>query len=73
MATKKAAPAKTSKTAKVVGPKPGEFPGKIVDVDVSHEMSESFLEYAYSRNDSDISEETSISTILPANSPGFGP
>ena len=33
---------------KVVGPKPGEFPGKIVDVDVSSEMSDSFLEYAYS-------------------------
>ena len=33
---------------KVVGPKPGEFPGKIVDIDVSSEMSDSFLEYAYS-------------------------
>ena len=33
---------------KAVGPKPGEFPGKIVDVDVSSEMSDSFLEYAYS-------------------------
>lgn len=33
---------------KPVGPKPGEFPGKIVDVDVSSEMSDSFLEYAYS-------------------------
>lgn len=33
---------------KIVGPKPGEFPGKIVDVDVSSEMSDSFLEYAYS-------------------------
>ena len=30
------------------GPKPGEFPGKIVDVDVSSELSDSFLEYAYS-------------------------
>jgi DNA gyrase/topoisomerase IV subunit A len=30
------------------GPKPGEFPGKIVDVDVSSELSGSFLEYAYS-------------------------
>ena len=46
MATKKAATPK--KSAKVVGPKPGEFPGKIVDIDVSSEMSESFLEYAYS-------------------------
>ena len=46
MATKKAAAPK--KSAKVVGPKPGEFPGKIVDIDVSSEMSESFLEYAYS-------------------------
>ena len=33
---------------KTVGPKPGENPGKIVDIDVSAEMSESFLEYAYS-------------------------
>ena len=46
MATKKAAAPK--KTAKLAGPKPGEFPGKIVDIDVSSEMSESFLEYAYS-------------------------
>ena len=46
MATKKTAAPK--KSAKVVGPKPGEFPGKIVDIDVSSEMSESFLEYAYS-------------------------
>jgi DNA gyrase/topoisomerase IV subunit A len=30
------------------GPKPGENPGKIVDIDVASEMSESFLEYAYS-------------------------
>ena len=30
------------------GPKPGEFPGKVVDVDVSNELSDSFLEYAYS-------------------------
>ena len=29
-------------------PKAGEFPGKIVDVDVSSELSDSFLEYAYS-------------------------
>ena len=33
---------------KTAGPKPGENPGKIVDIDVSAEMSESFLEYAYS-------------------------
>ena len=33
---------------KAIGPKPGEHPGKIVDIDVSSEMSESFLEYAYS-------------------------
>jgi DNA gyrase/topoisomerase IV subunit A len=46
MATKKTAAPK--KSTKVVGPKPGEFPGKIVDIDVSLEMSESFLEYAYS-------------------------
>ena len=38
----------TTKTKKPVGPKPGEFPGKIVDIDVSKEVSESFLEYAYS-------------------------
>jgi len=37
-----------TKTPKVVLPKPGENPGKIVDIDVSSEMSESFLEYAYS-------------------------
>jgi DNA gyrase subunit A len=43
----KADTGKSSKK-KVVGPKPGEFPGKIVDVDVSSEMSDSFLEYAYS-------------------------
>ena len=46
MATKKTAAPK--KSAKVAGPKPGEYPGKIVDIDVSSEMSESFLEYAYS-------------------------
>ena len=42
--------AKTTKPGKGknAGPKPGEFPGKIVDIDVSSEMSESFLEYAYS-------------------------
>jgi len=37
-----------TKTPKAVLPKPGENPGKIVDIDVSAEMSESFLEYAYS-------------------------
>ena len=38
----------SAKGKKVVGPKPGEYAGKIVDIDVSSEMSESFLEYAYS-------------------------
>ncbi|MDA2962187.1 MAG: DNA topoisomerase 4 subunit A [Actinomycetota bacterium] len=37
-----------SKSKKPTGPKPGEYPGKIVDIDVSKEISESFLEYAYS-------------------------
>lgn len=37
-----------SKAKKPNGPKPGEFPGKIVDIDVAQEVSESFLEYAYS-------------------------
>ena len=37
-----------TKIPKVVLPKPGENPGKIVDIDVSAEMSDSFLEYAYS-------------------------
>ena len=44
-------PKKTSssgKATKVALPKAGENPGKIVDIDVSAEMSESFLEYAYS-------------------------
>ena len=41
--------AKTKATkGKATGPKPGEEPGKIVDIDVSSEMSDSFLEYAYS-------------------------
>ena len=42
--------AKTSNkgSGKNSGPKPGENPGKIVDIDVASEMSESFLEYAYS-------------------------
>ena len=30
------------KKTKNVGPKPGEHPGKVVDVDVSSEMSDSF-------------------------------
>jgi DNA gyrase subunit A len=33
---------------KAVLPKPGENPGRIIDIDVSAEMSASFLEYAYS-------------------------
>ena len=37
-----------TKTPKAVLPKPGENPGKIIDIDVSTEMSDSFLEYAYS-------------------------
>ena len=37
-----------AKTPKAVLPKPGENPGRIIDIDVSTEMSESFLEYAYS-------------------------
>ncbi len=45
MATAKTTNTKNKKT---VGPKPGEFPGKIVDIDVAAEMSGSFLEYAYS-------------------------
>ncbi len=48
MATKKAAATTKAAKGKATGPKPGEFPGKIVDIDVSSEMSESFLEYAYS-------------------------
>jgi DNA gyrase subunit A len=50
MATSKG-PTKTGKATrgkKPIGPKPGEYPGKIVDIDVSSEMSDSFLEYAYS-------------------------
>ena len=46
MATAKKSTA--TKAKKPVGPKAGEYPGKIVDIDVSSEMSESFLEYAYS-------------------------
>lgn len=37
-----------SKKTKNQGPKPGEVAGKIVDIDVASEMSDSFLEYAYS-------------------------
>ena len=37
-----------ARTPKAVLPKAGENPGKIVDIDVSAEMSQSFLEYAYS-------------------------
>ena len=37
-----------ARTPKAVLPKAGENPGKIVDIDVSQEMSKSFLEYAYS-------------------------
>jgi DNA gyrase subunit A len=48
MATAKT-PAKAGpKSKKPIGPKPGEYPGKIIDIDVSDEMSGSFLEYAYS-------------------------
>ena len=41
-------PVAEKKKTKNVGPKPGEHPGKVVDIDVSSEMSDSFLEYAYS-------------------------
>ncbi|MEY3163305.1 MAG: hypothetical protein RI887_129, partial [Actinomycetota bacterium] len=37
-----------AKTPKVASPKAGENPGRIIDIDVASEMSESFLEYAYS-------------------------
>ena len=40
--------AKSDKSGKTAVLKPGENPGKIVDIDVSNEMSDSFLEYAYS-------------------------
>ena len=43
-----AAKTPTKKAGKSAGPKPGEAPGRIVDIDVSSEMSDSFLEYAYS-------------------------
>ena len=48
MATTKTANSKGPKGKKLAGPKPGEFPGKIIDIDVASEMSGSFLEYAYS-------------------------
>ena len=48
MATAKTPSKSAAKSKKPVGPKAGEYSGKIVDVDVSSEMSESFLEYAYS-------------------------
>ena len=48
MATTPKKTTKSAKAAKVQLPKAGENPGKIVDIDVSDEMSESFLEYAYS-------------------------
>ena len=38
----------TATKSKNQGPKPGEDAGRIIDIDVSSEMSESFLEYAYS-------------------------
>ena len=37
-----------ARTPKATLPKPGENPGRVIDIDVSKEMSESFLEYAYS-------------------------
>ena len=37
-----------AKTPKVALAKAGENPGRIIDIDVASEMSESFLEYAYS-------------------------
>ena len=37
-----------ARTTKVAAPKAGENPGKIIDIDVSKELSDSFLEYAYS-------------------------
>ena len=37
-----------ARTPKTTLPKPGENPGRIIDIDVSKEMSDSFLEYAYS-------------------------
>ena len=48
MATAKTPAKSAAKGKKPAGPKPGEYPGKIVDIDVSKEVSESFLEYAYS-------------------------
>ena len=48
MATAKTPAKSATKGKKPAGPKPGEYPGKIVDIDVSKEVSDSFLEYAYS-------------------------
>jgi hypothetical protein len=48
MATAKTPAKSAAKGKKPAGPKPGEYPGKIVDIDVSKEVSDSFLEYAYS-------------------------
>lgn len=39
---------KEPRKQKLQGPKPGEDAGRIVDIDVASEMSDSFLEYAYS-------------------------
>ena len=46
MANAKTPVKSAAKGKKPVGPKPGEYPGKIIDIDVSKEVSESFLEYA---------------------------
>lgn len=48
MATAKSPAKKATKNKKPIGPKPGEYAGKIIDIDVASEMSGSFLEYAYS-------------------------
>ena len=37
-----------ARTTKTAAPKAGENPGRVIDIDVSQELSESFLEYAYS-------------------------
>ncbi|MBI3428649.1 MAG: hypothetical protein HY050_01030, partial [Actinobacteria bacterium] len=47
MATSKTPTAK-GRGKKPIGPKPGEYAGKVIDIDVASEMSGSFLEYAYS-------------------------
>jgi hypothetical protein len=43
MATAKAPSKAGTKGKKPIGPKPGEYPGKIIDIDVSAEMSDSNL------------------------------